>query len=462
MNHTFFIYLMQSALSIAFLLMAYKAFFANQSYFRINRIILLVIIGFGFLGPLLTAAFYAGIAWANVQIPGGLIAGNAISNTLNEFIVRPGNNDNVKVSVFGLLLLIYVIGVVIQLIRLIHNFYQLMRLFTKSEKIKSGKYTFVLLPEGSASFSFFNWLFLDKSLVESNAGSNQIITHEKIHSIQKHSIDILLLEFLLVWQWFNPFVYLLKKAVIENHEYLADRGTLNEIKDLSEYKLLLFKNILQQSNYTLTNNFSYSLIKKRLKMMEKENSLLRLTLTSIAFTFVFALVALSCSNKVKMEEPDSPPTQEIIQPFSEEKGESEENSISSAVAVTHDSTSVTEIIVMEKFTNENGNIVTTISDVDKMPEYPGGEKEMFKFLGNNIIYPEEAIKNSVEGKVYINFTIEEDGSLTNIHIRRGIGGGCDEEAMRVIKLMPNWNPATLDGENIRVHEFVIPINFKLN
>ena len=97
MINMFFIYLTQSALSIGILLIAYKAFFANQSYFNINRITLLAIIGFGFFGPLLAAAFYSGIEWANVQVPGGQIAGNAITNTLIVFIVRPGNNDGVTI-----------------------------------------------------------------------------------------------------------------------------------------------------------------------------------------------------------------------------------------------------------------------------------------------------------------------------------------------------------------------------
>ena len=463
MINEFFIYLAQSVLSIAILWMTYKAFFANQSYFSINRIILLSIIGFGFFGPLLAAVFYTGVSWANVQVPGGHMTGNAIAYTLNEFVVTPGNNENSMISVFGLLLLIYVTGVVIQLIRLTNNFYQLIHLYLKSEKIKTEQYTIVLLPKGNASFSFLNWLFLDKDLVENNSDNNQIIAHEKVHSIQKHSIDILLLEFLLIWQWFNPFVYLLKKSVIENHEYLADRGTLNGMNNLSEYKLLLLQNILQQSNYAITNNFSYKLIKKRIKMMEKDSSRLRLALTSIAFTFVFALVALSCSNKVNLEEQDLQSTQEINQTLPEENEESIGDSIlSTGVGVTLDSNIIVAISVSERYINKNGDTITTCIDVDEMPSYPGGEKEMFKFLGNNIKYPEEAIKNSIEGIVYVSFVIEEDGSLTNIHSREGTGGGCNEEAVRVVKLMPNWNPATLAGENIRVHEFIIPINFKLN
>lgn len=436
MINMFFIYLTQSALSIVILLIAYKAFFANQSYFNINRITLLAIIGFGFFGPLLAAAFYSGIEWANVQVPGGQIAGNAITNTLNEFIVRPGNNDGV--TILQVVLLIYTVGVALQFFRFTFHFNKLMRLYLKSKKVKSQQFTYVFLPEGSASFSFFNWLFLDRSLIENDSGSNQIIAHEKIHSIQKHSIDILLLEFLLIWQWFNPFVYLLKKSVIENHEYLADRGTLNTMKGLSEYKLLLLQNILYQGNYALTNNFSYSLIKKRLKMMEKEKSKLKMVFTTIGFTMVFAIVTISCSNKIKMDEPNAQTTENNdLKNYDSQKS-------------TYDS---------QKLIAESSDEVLKVAEI--MPEYPGGMSELFKFMGNNIKYPEQAKKENVEGKVYVSFTIEKDGSITNIHILNGIGGGCDEESIRVVNKMPNWTPGENNGQKVRV-EYTLPINYKLN
>jgi TonB family protein len=366
-------------------------------------------------------------------VEGGQIAGNAISVALNEFIVNAGNKAISWVTLLQIALAIYAIGVVLQLTRFIYHFYILTRLFIKSDKIKSGRFTFVLLPEGSASFSFFNWLFLDKTLIENNV--NQIIAHEKIHSQQKHSIDILLLEFLLIWQWFNPFVYLLKKLVIENHEYLADQGTLFESRRVTEYKLLLLQNILNQSNYALTNNFSYSLIKKRLKMMEKKKSKLKMVFTAIGFTMIFALVTISCSNKINLdveEENMTPAKKEITQP-------------------------------VEKSTNNNTGKETSepvFTLVKVMPEYPGGTIALFEFLGNNLKYPERAKEQKIEGKVYVQFTVDSDGNVVDVSILRGIGGGCDEEAMRVVKLMHNWIPGEQDGKKVNV-QYNLSINFTL-
>lgn len=97
---------------------------------------------------------------------------------------------------------------------------------------------------------------------------------------------------------------------------------------------------------------------------------------------------------------------------------------------------------------------------EKMPEFPGGEKELMRFIGEHITYPREAKEIGIAGTVYVSFVIEKDGSVSNIKILRGIGGGCDEEAVRVIKLMPRWSPGMQHTMPVRV-SFNMPIAFKL-
>ncbi len=99
--------------------------------------------------------------------------------------------------------------------------------------------------------------------------------------------------------------------------------------------------------------------------------------------------------------------------------------------------------------------------VEQQPSYVGGVDAMFEFIKANLIYPAKARELSIEGVVFARFIVEKDGSLSNIKILRGIGGGCDEEAFRVIKLMPNWNPGKQKGNAVRV-EFSLPIKFKLD
>lgn len=99
--------------------------------------------------------------------------------------------------------------------------------------------------------------------------------------------------------------------------------------------------------------------------------------------------------------------------------------------------------------------------VEVMPQFPGGEEGRIKYLKENVNYPEAARKQGIEGTVFVTFVVEKDGSVTNARVLRGIGGGCDEEALRVVSAMPNWKPGMQRGKPVRV-QFNVPIKFNLN
>lgn len=98
--------------------------------------------------------------------------------------------------------------------------------------------------------------------------------------------------------------------------------------------------------------------------------------------------------------------------------------------------------------------------VETMPQFPGGQEAMLKFLVENISYPEEAKLKKIQGKVFVSFIVEKDGKVGNVKLLRGIGGGCDEEALRVVGLMPDWKPGEQRGQAVRV-AFNMPIRFAL-
>jgi protein TonB len=99
--------------------------------------------------------------------------------------------------------------------------------------------------------------------------------------------------------------------------------------------------------------------------------------------------------------------------------------------------------------------------VEVMPEYPGGYEACLKFLSDNLVYPDFARRTGLEGKVYIKFVVEPDGRLTNFEVERSVAPVLDEEALRVVKLMPKWIPGKQRSKAVRV-QFQIPITFKLN
>ena len=101
-----------------------------------------------------------------------------------------------------------------------------------------------------------------------------------------------------------------------------------------------------------------------------------------------------------------------------------------------------------------------ITIVEIAPEFPGGIQALKKFISSNLIYPQEAKEAGIEGRVFVSFIIEKDGSLSSIQLLRGIGYGCDEEAMAVVKKMPKWKPATQRGKPVRMR-YQLPFVFKL-
>ena len=99
-------------------------------------------------------------------------------------------------------------------------------------------------------------------------------------------------------------------------------------------------------------------------------------------------------------------------------------------------------------------------DVEEMPEFPGGEEKLMEFVQENIKYPQEAIDAGTQGRVFVGFVVEKDGSIGDVKVHRGIGHGCNEEALRVVQMMPKWKPGKNKGEPVEV-SFLLPIDFKL-
>ena len=125
-----------------------------------------------------------------------------------------------------------------------------------------------------------------------------------------------------------------------------------------------------------------------------------------------------------------------------------------------DQTEVIEEYVPVEVEEEEVSEQEVFTIVEEMPSYPGGDVKLYEYLGKNIKYPQIARESGIQGRVFVNFVVEPDGSVSNVKVMRGIGGGCDEEAMRVIKSMPKWKPGKQRGKAVRV-TYTIPVVFKL-
>jgi periplasmic protein TonB len=155
--------------------------------------------------------------------------------------------------------------------------------------------------------------------------------------------------------------------------------------------------------------------------------------------------------------PPPPPKKVVVINIVEDDVEVEDDLIIDAEA--DETTEIQEYIPIEidEEVVEEAPIFTV---VESMPEFPGGLQELYNFLGNNIKYPVMAKESGIQGRVFVTFVVERDGSITDVRIIRGIGGGCDEEAIRVVESMPKWQPGKQRGKPVRV-QYNLPVRFTL-
>lgn len=160
----------------------------------------------------------------------------------------------------------------------------------------------------------------------------------------------------------------------------------------------------------------------------------------------------------KVKPPPPPPPKRVVQiNIVEDDVEVEDDLMIDAEA--DETTEMDEYIPIE-IDEEVLEEATIFTVVESMPEFPNGMKELYIYLGNNIKYPVMAKESGIQGKVYVTFVVEKDGSITDVKVLRGIGGGCDEEAIRVVAAMPKWKPGKQRGKPVRV-QYNLPVRFTL-
>ena len=313
--------------------------------------------------------------------------------------------------------------------------WQLLSIFhirAKSEKCTVFGTDIYHLPGETTPFSFFKWIFINTE-THSEEELRQILLHERTHAAQYHSVDIVLMELLCIAFWWNPFVWMMRREMAINLEYLADNSVLRHGINCREYQYYLLRLTYHETAVQIVNNFNVSQLKQRIMMMNKTKSPARkLAKYLLILPLTFALItANSCTSKDKS---------------------ADENQSEEVTAVTPPATDT----VSQNLEPLGEAFVV----VEQQPEFPGGNAAMMKFLGDNIKYPVVAQENGIQGRVITNFVVEKDGKLTEFQVVRGIDPALDEEAIRVLKSMPNWTPGKQDGENVRVR-FTLPVVFRL-
>jgi TonB family protein len=414
-------YLVQSGINLVLFYSIFWLFMRNDTFFKASRLYLMFSAFFSMIIPLI-----------NIEVP-VQASGTNYAYLFEAIVITP---DEVAESIYSnqnlnqIWWIVYFTGTGFFLLRFLNQLLRLGWMIYKFGIIKRDKLKIVFTNQEYSAFSFFNFIFLG-SYISEQKDLDKIIAHEKIHMGQKHSIDLILLELLTIIQWFNPFIWLYKSTIRSLHEYLADQGVLFTGYSKADYQQMLVNQTFGvQFNY-LTNNFNHSLIKRRFIMMSKmqanRNKILKMFLILPVSIIISMIFSMTFPVKLIAQEPEK------------------------AIPVKKENATKEKSV-------QNWEVFTL---VEKMPSYPGGEEARIKFFTENIKYPQEARKKGITGTVYVTYVVEKDGSITNVKIIRGIGGGCDEESVRVVSSMPKWNPGMEKAKPVRT-QFNIPIKFSLD
>lgn len=442
------IYLLKSAVCITLLYGVYWLFLKKDTFFTMNRIYLLGITLFSAVFPLIP------FRWT----PTGTAA--SLVYVLDPVLITPDKVEKASGSSLQwleILGIVYITGVAIFLLRFAVQLIQLYLIVRRNGVRRREGIRLVCVDKGYSPFSFFNLVFInERNITEERLQA--VLTHEKVHVQQMHTIDLILAEIFTSLQWFNPFAWLTGREMKAVHEYLADEGVLTAGVSRSQYQQMILDESMGIQVNGLTNNFNVSLLKKRILMISKVKSgklAFSKFLLAVPVIVILGLVLSATSfgkteapqdNKSKtptVAVPEPPPPPPPPPPASKDDGSIAQAAGSKTVVLKEPK----EAKVYQK--------------VDVQPEYPGGQEAMVKFILENLKYPKEAIEKNVQGKVIVNFIVWETGSVGDVKVVQGIGSGCDEEAVRVVKLMPKWTPGKNGGKPVAVN-FYLPFNFKFD
>ena len=256
-------YLIKSSLCLLVLLVFYHLFLEREKMHKFNRFYLLGSVLFSFCAPLFVIYVEA------TQIPVEIIQSIPLQDSFEIVESQPTIIFEEK---FDYSLLLYGFYALVTLFLLTRFFKNIINIFLRIKhhtKIKINNATIVLLNDDVIPHTFWNYIFISKKEYENKNFNKELLTHELTHVAQYHTLDILCIELLKIVFWFNPLLYILKRLLQLNHEFLADEKVIKEHKNISNYQSLLLEKSLHATSYQLTSNLNYLVTKKRLTMMTK-------------------------------------------------------------------------------------------------------------------------------------------------------------------------------------------------
>ena len=261
------IYFFKASSLTALFFIAYYVLLRKETFFKSNRWFLLAGL---FTSALLPLVIYKKIVWIDPapQIPVSQIN---VSPLTIQYTPQPIPTPPLEINWLYIALLAYGAGILFFAIRFAIDLYKVYKMLNGKPVIKQGQFRLIDATDVQSPFSFFNYIVYNSATLQL-LELESIISHEKVHSSQRHSLDILLAQLFCLAFWFNPIAWLYKRAISQNLEFIADAGAITFIDDKVAYQKTLLKITVQPECIAITNHFYQSLIKKRIVMINKPQS----------------------------------------------------------------------------------------------------------------------------------------------------------------------------------------------
>lgn len=410
-------YIIKSAMALALLYACIIPLLEKETFHRLNRILILGCLIMSFAIPLVH--FTGGtnptvdMVRQAVQLPEVLIDGDAKEQSVWSWA--------------DIMTCIYIIGVVAIFTMTVVQTVRLTRQLRQCEHITDNRGNTVVLTDCATSpFCLFHYIVMSRDDYANNR--SYILTHEQEHIRLGHSIDLVVLQVATIIQWFNPFVWLIGKNLKAIHEFEVDEAVLNKGIDATQYQKFLVIKAVGNRLQPFANNLNKESLKRRIIMMNQKKSNRWMMLKAL-FVIPVATLAVSVfangtdvSNMAKETTPTA-----------------------AALSTTNMQTQKSDKKIFRV--------------VEEMPKFKGGDAKLMELLMMNMKYPESAIKAKQQGRAIVGFVVRKDGTVSDVYIEKSTGYDVlDNEAMRVVKSMPAWEPGKQKGKPVNVKYFV-PITF---
>lgn len=437
-------YILLVAFCISLFYAAYRLVFKKETNFPMLRTYLLGSVFLSLILPLITLKIETGLTFTPSQLQ-NTHAYTVASEGQSEAFQQQQKTHDLPAMISSLLsrqnllfisIYLYLSGVAFMLIRLLSQITLLTIAFGRSKKVRHSNYILLFNHGFKHTFSCFRWIFVDSESASSNE-LRQIIAHENIHVSQHHSFDNTLMELLTTVMWFNPLIWKMKQEIQLVHEYLADEGVLNTGVDRLVYQALLINQVAEERLISLSSNFNYSLIKKRIAMMTTSKinkntrvKLLTLIPLSAALFFIIAITNGTLASKPAVH-------QNLIQP-------SPDHALKSGLALPVEETADTikkKIIVkMVSSKNPNDTIVEESEEIVVTNDSLGRKYVTVSEHGSKVHHYETCTdtEKSVHKKTVIITADEKENQSTTENDKSG-----SEVKTIVIKKSGNKNPNIL-------------------